>query len=214
MTIAEAQANPLAALFDPEVRADPYPLYGLLREQGPLLSADGALAAFGSYRDCRAVLNNPAMSSRPGLEPPPPGEPQAFLFLDPPDHTRLRTLVTKAFTPRAVAGMAQRITEIVDAALDAALDGGGMEVVEELAAPLPITVISEWLGVPTEDSRLLRGWSEASTRALDPIGAADEQTVLASQQAAAELAAYFGELGAARAGKEGSDLLSRLLRVE
>ncbi|QUQ63041.1 cytochrome P450 [Kutzneria sp. CA-103260] len=214
MTIAEAPANPLAALFDPEVRADPYPLYGMLRAQGTLVTPDGTLAAVGSYQDCRAALHNPVMSSRPNLEPPPPDEPQSFLFLDPPDHTRLRTLVTKAFTPRAVTGLAPRISEIVDAALDVALDRGGMELVEELAAPLPILIISEWLGVPIEDGRLLRGWSEACTRALDPLGAADEPTVLASQQASAELAAYFGALIADRSRQEGSDLLSRLLHVE
>ncbi|GAA0624225.1 cytochrome P450 [Kutzneria viridogrisea] len=218
MTTADAatqQANPLAALFDPGVRADPYPLYRALREHGPLVSPDGSLATVGSHRDCLRVLHDPRMSNRPSLDPlPPDAPPQSFLFLDPPDHTRLRSLVSKAFTPRAVARLAPRITKIVDDALDAAAERGGMDLVEDLAAPLPITVISEWLGVPTQDGPLLRGWSEVITRALDPVGAADEQTVLASQQAGGELAAYFGELIAVRSREEGTDLLSQLVRVE
>lgn len=213
MTIAEAPANPLAALVHPDVRADPYPLYTMLREQGPLLTADGALAAFASYKDCRAVLHHPAMSSRPTLEPPS-GEPESFIFLDAPDHTRLRTLVTKAFTPRAVAGLAARITEIVDATLDAALDRGGMELVEELAAPLPIVIISEWLGVPTEDSLLMRGLTEKITLGLDPVGAGDASVALAGHEASVELSDYFSALIADRSRREDTDLLSRLLHVE
>ncbi|GAA2822044.1 cytochrome P450 [Crossiella cryophila] len=203
--------NPLAALFTPAARADPYPLYHALRTQGPLLSPDGAMGAVGTHRDCLRVLHDPAMSNRPT---PEPAEPQSFLFLDPPDHTRLRGLVAKAFTPRAVAGLAARITELVDAALDAAAERGSLELVEDLAAPLPIVIISEWLGVPAEDGPLLRRWSEVITRSLDPIGAADEETAVASAAAGAEMTAYFGELIAHRAGGAGTDLLSQLIRAE
>ena len=93
-----------------------------------------------------------------------------MLFQDPPDHTRLRALVSRAFTPRVVEGLRPRIQQIVDEIIDRALDARSMEVIGDLAYPLPVTVISEMLGVPAGDHESIKGWSADIARSLDAIG--------------------------------------------
>src|SRR5260370_17136429 len=93
-----------------------------------------------------------------------------MLFRDPPDHTRLRTLVSKAFTPRVIEGMRSHIQSIVDRLLDKVQGAHAMDVIADLAYPLPVTVICEMLGVPTGDHHAIRGWSSDIARSLDAIG--------------------------------------------
>ena len=95
-------------------------------------------------------------------------ENRSFLFLDPPDHTRLRSLVTKAFTPRVVEELRPRILGIVTELIDAALERGGMDVMEDFAYPLPVAIICDMLGVPVEDNVRFREWTREAARSLDP----------------------------------------------
>src|SRR5437870_1390987 len=123
----------------------------------------------------------------------------SMLFRDPPDHTRLRALVSKAFTPRVVEEMRGRIQEIVDALLDRAQDVGRMDVIADLAYPLPLIVICEMLGVPTENRDLFRRWSVDIARSLDAIALPTEPEVIERGTAARHaLADYFRGLIAER----------------
>jgi cytochrome P450 len=209
------------------VLPDPYPVLAGLREASPFTEAGGALVVVGRHADCSAILRDPRSSSERNnslLAPPEVRAQRApsFLSLDPPDHTRLRRLVSKAFTPRAIARLEPRIRELSDELLTAAVkgdgDGGGagqLEVVSQLAYPLPVRIISELLGVPPGDHARFAGWSASLAHSLQPqFIAADPAPARAAQQARLEFADYFRELIAARRGRPGDDLLSELIRAE
>src|SRR5581483_9185293 len=147
-----AQGRPaLTELANPTVVPDPYPVLAGLREASPFPEAGGALVVVGRHEDCSRILRDPRASSERGrsLLSPPPTSPSpftaraaSFLSLDPPDHTRLRRLVSKAFTPRVIAALAPRIRELAHGLLTAAADGsrsrGEIEIVSQLAYPLPV----------------------------------------------------------------------------
>jgi cytochrome P450 len=147
--------------------------------------------------------------------------------MDPPDHTRLRGLVSKAFTPRVVAALAPRIRELAAELLAAAVlteavlseDGAAgrrvIDVVSQFAYPLPVRIISELLGVPPEDRSRFAGWSASLAHSVQPrFFARDPSADAAAQQARLEFGAYFRELIAARRARPASDLLSDLIRAE
>lgn len=221
----------LGQLLDPASRADPYPLYARLREAGPLRLPGTAVHVFGGYADCQAALRSADLSTNEGwLEDAPPYEdllpPDApssmrmpsFLFQDPPDHTRLRRLVSSAFTPRMVQRLEPRVAALVDDLLDRAAErGGDLELMDDLAAPLPVAVICELLGVPVEDEPMLREWSAALTRTLDPVraftGARSEDF---DDQVAAEveLQNYLHALVERKRRTPQDDLVSALIAVE
>jgi cytochrome P450 len=217
------QQPSLAALADPAIVADPYPVLARLREASPFEEADGALIVVGRHADCSAILRDPRASSErhssllasPGAE-----RAQSFLSLDPPDHTRLRRLVSKAFTARVIATLAPRISAVTDELLDAVAAAGGpaggeLEVVSQLAYPLPVRIISELLGVPADDHQRFAGWSARLAHSLQPqFGAADPAETAAAQQARTEFAAYFRELIAERRSRPDAHLLSELVRAE
>ena len=220
------------ALLDPGVRPDPYPLYARLREQAPFRLGPAPVVVLASHADCTAMLRNPQASvdrSRATLpvgraalrELLPPDAPSsldepAFLFRDPPDHTRLRRLVSKAFTARVVQRLQPRIAALVDDVLDRVAETGSLDVVADLAYPLPVTVICELLGVPLEDEPMFRRWSALLARSLDPVFAMtgrrpdDLDEFLA---AAVDVHRYFGRLVAARRAGAGDDLLSGLIEA-
>jgi cytochrome P450 len=139
-----------------------------------------------------------------------------MLFRDPPDHTRLRGLVSKAFTPRTIEQMRGHIQEIVDRLLGRALAQGGMDVIEDLAYPLPVTVICEMLGVPVDDHLSIRHWSADIARSLDAIGLmpSDKGIVERGQVARRALADYFRALVPERRRRPRADLLSGLIAAE
>jgi cytochrome P450 len=220
MTTTERPA--LAELADPAVLPDPYPVLAGLREASPFTEADGALVVVGRHADCSRILRDPRASSernRSLLAPPDMQAQRApsFLSLDPPDHTRLRRLVSKAFAPRIIAALAPRIRERCDDLLTAAGAEGRqqLEVVSQLAYPLPVRIISELLGVPAGDHARFAGWSARLARSLQPqFAAADRAPAAAAQQARLEFADYFRELIAARRARPADDLLSELIRAE
>jgi len=138
-----------------------------------------------------------------------------MLFRDPPDHTRLRALVSKAFTPRTIEVMRDHIQDIVDRLLGRALAQGGMDVMEDLAYPLPVTVICEMLGVPVGDHASIRGWSADIARSLDAIGLPSDQSIVERGRIARrQLADYFRALVPERRARPQPDLLSGLLAAE
>lgn len=211
----------LARLADPAVIADPYPLLARFREASPFAELDGALVVFGRYEECSRILRDPRASSereRSLLIPPEVADRErtwSFLSLDPPDHTRLRRLVAKAFTPRVVATLTPRITEITHDLLSAAAHGREIELVSQLAYPLPVRIISELLGVPSGDQPRFAGWSAKLAHSVQPsFGALDAVELAETEQAGLEFAEYFTELISIRRSSPADDLLTRLIRAE
>ncbi|HEV2368466.1 MAG TPA: cytochrome P450, partial [Acidimicrobiales bacterium] len=213
---------------DPAVRADPYPSYARLAQMGRLVANEfGGLVAtrhaevFAVLRDTRYSSSSrhqpnyeqfAELARAVGLEDLLVLFQRVMLFADPPDHTRLRRIVSKAFTPRAVEAMRPRIAAIVDSMLDAVEADGGADLVESLAFPLPVTVISDMLGVPAGDHSQLRAWTAEAVKALDP---SDDMTVFfPASVAIREIRAYFDVLVAERKRDLGDDLLSALISAE
>ncbi len=137
-----------------------------------------------------------------------------FLFRDPPDHTRLRGLVAKAFTPKMIDGLRARTEAIVAELLDAALERGELDVVADLAYPLPVRIICEMLGVPVADHERFQGWSAALARGLDPEFLLTEEVIAARMEAITSFGLYLLELLAERRANPGDDLLSQLALAE
>jgi pimeloyl-[acyl-carrier protein] synthase len=213
--------------FLPEVHEDPYPLYHRLRAEDPVHRSPLGFWVLTRHADVLAVLRDPRMSRDPrrservellrasaevdellASEEAAP----SMLFVDPPDHTRLRTLVNKAFTPAAVERLRPRVEEIVGGLLDRVAGVGAMDVVEELAYPLPVTVICELFGVPEADRDRFRAWSRGLVHLLDPLVAADAlERALQARQA---LRDYLHGVIAERRAHPTGDLLSALIAAE
>jgi len=136
-----------------------------------------------------------------------------MLFLDPPEHTRLRKLVSAAFTPRTVELLASRIEELTATMLDSIAEAGSVDLIETLAYPLPVAVICELLGVPREDETIFGLWSTTLTKGLDPDILISEADADAIAQARVELDSYTRDLLKRRHNSPGEDLLSGLLAV-
>jgi cytochrome P450 len=211
----------LASLADPQVITDPYPLLARLREASPFTELGGAMVVFGRYEDCSRILRDPRASSdrNDSLLTPPElrsrERTRSFLSLDPPDHTRLRRLVAKAFTPRVVATLAPRITQLTHELLTAADSGGELELVSQLAYPLPVQIISELLGVPAADHAKFAGWSARLAHSVQPsFGAIDQAELAQTEQAGLEFSEYFTDLIARRRTDPGQDLLTSLISAE
>jgi cytochrome P450 len=178
-TTAESQAL-LVQLLDPSTRANPYPAYAQIRERGALTLSEGHLTVFSSYADCDGVLRHPSSASdrlkstmaqrqiAEGAEARPLGPP-GFLFLDPPDHTRLRKLVSKAFVPKVVKALEPDITAMVNGLLDQIEERGTFDAIADLAYPLPVAVICRLLGVPIEDEPEFSRASALLAQGLDPF---------------------------------------------
>src|SRR5438876_12426409 len=175
MATTEDLFNPLL----PEFHANPYPFYHQLREKDPLHETSMGFWVLTRYDDVVMSLRDPRfgreafeplLSAMYGQEGEQGRLPRSMLFRDPPDHTRLRTLVSKAFTPRVIEGMRSHIQDIVNRLLDRVQGAGRMDVIADLAYPLPVTVICEMLGVPTEDQGAIRQWSADVAQSLDAIG--------------------------------------------
>ena len=141
-------------------------------------------------------------------------EMRPFLFRDPPDHTRLRGLVSKAFTPKVVESLRARTQQVVDELLDAAMEAERIDLVEEFAYPLPVRIICDLLGVPVEDQERFRVWSGALARGLDPDFLLTPEVIEARNEGVLQFAQYFFELLAERRRNPGDDLLSGLVQAE
>ncbi len=211
----------------PEYRADPYPFYHRFRQVDPVHWSDFlGFWVLTRYADIVAVLRDPRFSANPGLwegyqdflqsiggrGPLSAMEEKWMLFMDPPDHTRLRTLVGKAFTPRVVEGLRPHIREVVADLLKAAEAKGAMDLIADLAYPLPVIVIAEMLGVPTEDRDLFKGWSRDLARTLDPV--VTPEIIARGNEATLAFMDYFRHLIARRRREPREDLMSALIAAE
>ncbi|MGA9358079.1 MAG: cytochrome P450 [Mycobacterium sp.] len=224
---AELQAL-LLQLLDPANRADPYPLYAKFRERGPIQLPAVNVTVFSTSRDCDEVLRHLLSSSNRWNSTiaqrqlasgawSKPAVPPGFLFLDPPDHTRLRKLVSKAFAPKVVNALQPDITAMVDGLLDQIAERGHFDVIGDLAYPLPVAVICRLLGVPLEDEPMFSQASALLAEALDPfvaITGAPSGKFEERMQAIRWLRGYFHELIERRRSDPGDDLLSGLIAVE
>jgi len=206
--------------FLPEVREDPYPQYRALREADPVHRSPFLdMWILTRYEDVAQALRDHRFSADrttwEGLKTLEGFQPtRSLLSLDPPDHTRLRTLVTKAFTPRVVEQLRPQAQAIVDEALDRAAEGGGIELIEELAYPLPVAVIAKMLGVPPGDWPRFRDWSRVLVSSLDPVALPGADQMAAVQTAQNALFDYFSGVVAARRREPRDDLISGLIAVE
>jgi cytochrome P450 len=210
--------------FLPEFHADPYPAYRRLRELDPVHQTPLGLWVLTRYDDVLMVLRDarfgregfaPLLEAAYGSAGDAGALPRSMLFQDPPDHTRLRSLVSKAFTPRVIEGMRPHIQEIVDRLLNAVEDKRGMDLIEDLAYPLPVTVICEMLGVPVGDHPAIRQWSAAVARSLDALGlAASDEVVERGRAGRRALGEYFRRLVPERRRHLENDLLSALIVAE
>jgi cytochrome P450 len=223
-TTAPIEFNP----FLPEFCADPYPLYQQIRAADPVhWSAFLGFWVLTRYADCVTVLRDAArFSADPrnwsgfedivqalgGRGPLLQMQTKWMLLLDPPDHTRLRTLVNKAFTPRVVEGLRPRIQEIVDSLLNDVQGASSMDVIADMAYPLPVIVIAEMLGVPTEDRDKFKAWSRDLARTLDPV--VTPEIVAAGNEATVAFLDYFRTLVAKRRQEPREDLISGLIAAE
>jgi cytochrome P450 len=217
--VTETVQQPGAHTFDwtsQDFLRDPYVHYKRLRENNPIHFNE----ARGSwiltrYNDMAGVLRD---HDRFSAERGGPANystdemPRSMLASDPPHHTRLRTLVNKAFTARTVERLRQRIQQIVDGLLDDVADSGGMEAITDFAYPLPITVIAEMLGVPSSDRDFFRDASSKIAVALGPI--TDPAVGLNALEGRNQLVGYFNDLIPKRKGDPRDDLISAMLAAE
>ena len=214
-------------LFDPlspAFYADPYPAYRRLRETDPVWLSPLGLWILTGYDDCVMSLRDPRfgrdgfeaiLSAQYGEESEPGRLPRSMLFRDPPDHTRLRSLVNRAFTPRVIEGMREQIEGVVHRLLDRVQGRGQMDVIADLAYPLPVTVICDMLGVPVADHEQIRAWSSDTIRSLDAIGIPSDPSIIERGRAGRRgIAEYFRGLLPERRRHPRADLLSSLIAAE
>lgn len=212
--------------FAPGFAEDPYPCYAEMRENDPVHEASFGAWVLFCYEDVVGFLRNPDLSveepedpvqvafgerRRSGTEARGHGE-LAMINRDPPGHTRLRRLVSKVFTPRAVEGMRPRIRRLVCCLLDEAEGHREIDLIGQLAFPLPFAVISEMLGLPDGDVGQLRSWSGAIVRSLEPV--VEPELVPEISRASENMVAYLRGVVRRRRRHPTDDLLSALIRAE
>ena len=209
--------------MDPEFVADPYPTYHRLRADDPVHHNPLGFWVLTRYEDVVAVLRDPRFVKEPIAavvaarmgNSATPAVPLSMLERDPPDHTRLRGLVSKAFTPRVVEVLRPHIQQIVDGLLDRVEGAHAMDLIEDFAYPLPVIVICELLGVPVADRERFKGWGLDIARGLDAILLPpDSEVVQRSAASRRALIDYFRELIAERRTAPRADLLSDLIAAE
>jgi cytochrome P450 len=212
--------------LDPAFIADPYPFYRRLREAAPVCKTPQGFWLITRYEDVAFALRDKRfgkdfvgnMTRRYGgadgmNEPAIASLARTMLVLDPPDHTRLRGLVNKAFTARRVADMRPRIRKIVDAQLDRVIDKGEMDVMRDLAHRLPVIVICDMLGIPEDHRAPFLAGSNVNGRILEPVPMTREEIDQANRNT--QMAgAYFRQLCDLRRREPQDDLTTELVRAE
>jgi cytochrome P450 len=224
--VSQTMPPPLFDPFAPGFTDDPYPQYAAVRAQAPVFRHPLGFWLLTRYEDVsfllragmsvedRNITDRELLDLRTlmyGDEAPRSGG-ISMLDRDPPDHTRLRRLVSKAFTPRAVEALRPRVARLVDDMLDAAGRQGRVNLVDALAFPLPFAVIAEMLGTPPADHERIRQLSGMIVRSLEPV--ADPALVAAIAAADAELTQIAGEMIAWKRAHPAGDLLTALINAE
>lgn len=212
--------------WDPEFVENPYPAYAELRERGRVHYFEptnqwlvphhaDVSALLRERRLGRTYLHRYSHEEFGRTPPPPEHEPfhtlndHGMLDLEPPDHTRIRRLVSKAFTPRTVEGLRPYVHALADELVGRLVEAGGGDLLTDVAEPLPVAVIAEMLGIPEADRHLLRPWSAdiCGMYELNP----SEETAAKAVRASVEFSDYLRELIAARRKEPGDDLISGLI---
>jgi len=219
------RAPPTFNFLDPAFISDPYPFYHRLRETAPVFKTPMGFWLLTRFDDVSLVLRDRrfgkdfagSIRRRYGEdrmhEPAIANLAKTMLVQDPPDHTRLRGLVNKAFTARRVADMRPRIRKLVDETLDRVADKGGMDVILDLAHRLPVIVICDMLGIPEDHRAAFLAGSNVSGRILEPVPMSREEMDAAN--AAMEMGnAYFDQLCELRRREPQDDLTTELVRAE
>ena len=220
LAVRAADLPALMGLFAPAQVANPYPAYREWRVQQPIARPHERLFVLSRFAGCEAVLADVSFGhTGPGDTRPFGGRTReanigSFLGMNPPDHTRLRRLVSRAFTPARVKALTPRI-ETITGELLGGIDSeeGPFDLMERLALPLPVRVICELLGVPPGDHDLLVGWSAALSRALDPDFLLTGDDRARQRDARDAFAAYLRGLLPVRRQFPGDDLISALVQV-
>ena len=199
---------------------NPYPVYAKLRERSPVHHSRVMDAiVLSRYADVDRILRdharfsvNPDLRTSRNARYKPTPEERSILFIDPPDHTRLRSLVNKAFTRSAINALEPRIREIMGALLDGIREPDGFDLMQTVAIPLPVIVIAEMLGIPHEDRAQFRVWSDRRARLLEPMLTRSERKTAA--EASKQLSQYFLSIIKSRQGEPRDDILTRLVQAE
>ncbi len=214
--------------FDPEFMANPYAQYEALRAHDPVHETPFGVWGLFRYDDVLRFLRDPELSVEDANQADSPitamqdavyGESgrrarMAMLDRDPPDHTRLRKLVSKAFTPRRIEDLRGRVQQLVDDALDSAQERGSLDLIPDLAFPLPFAVISDMLGMPAHigDPNQIREWSSVIVRALEPPS--DFGLLRRIAEANDHLEVFLGEVITWKRDNLADDLLSAMIVAE
>lgn len=216
----------LDSLFTPESIADPYPVYRQLRENSPILELpDANMVIFSRYQDIQQVLRSRTMGHKDDSmhSPEELAEMNAntairnlretMLLKNPPDHTRLRSLVVKAFDARRVEAMRERIRRIAHDLIDAFIDSGSGDLVSLFTHPLPVIVICDMLGIPESDQEEFVRGTRISGRLIDPSPMTPEELADANRSSE-ESGAYFTALCDERRAQPQDDLITALVNSE
>ncbi len=210
--------------MSPEFRANPYPYYQIMHQYAPVFfRPDWNMWFVSRYDDVVKILkephfgrefnrNNGTIEIDEAMRPLVDMQWLWMLLRDPPDHTRLRGLVHKAFTPKRVEQMRGRVQSTADRLIDAVEPNGAMDVIADLAKPLPVTVIAEMIGVPAADHALFKHWSDMLAPTLDIDDR--EETYLTGTKATIEFTDYLHKLIAERRAQPKDDLLTALIAAE
>lgn len=211
--------------FNPEFRAHPYPFYDDLRNQEPVHTTPFGMVVLTRYEDVSTTLKSADFSrdiekystqatteARQRRREMQRERTKSILNLDPPDHTRLRRIVSKSFTPSAMEKLRGRIEHLVNTALDHAQERGSIELIDDLAFPVTFQVISDLLNMPTERAEEMREWSQIITNSLEPTATDDE--LAQSDAALAQLVPYLTSIIEERRRNLGEDMLSSLITAE
>jgi cytochrome P450 len=215
----------LQVIVTPEGQADPYPWYAAMREEARAFRTSFGPYVVNGYEECLGVLRDPRLGRGVAMDDGATGifgggarrsefmegSSHNMLLADPPDHTRLRRLVSRSFTPRQVERLRPAVQRLVDELLDEAAGRADVEFIAEFALPLPMAVIGELVGVPASDRAALQPSVRAAAKSIEPVQTDEE--VEASFQAIAVLGDYFGALLEERRRRPEDDLLSALVEA-
>ncbi|WP_345426782.1 cytochrome P450 [Pseudonocardia xishanensis] len=211
-------AQAVAAALDVDHRHDPYPAYAVLRAAPGLPPGPLGTHVVARHGDCEQVLQEPAWSHAEEARLLHPDSdvhlPGSFLWMDPPDHTRLCRLVAQGFTPRRIDGLRPQAEELTARLLDTAVEAGPVDLVEALAYPLPLRMICRLMGVPAEAEDDVRRMSAGIARGLDPDVLLTAEELAARTAAVGEFTDFFGDLAARRRTDPRDDLVTALVLAE
>ncbi len=222
--VTSLKAAPSWNPFDPDFLVDPYPQYERLRDEDPVHRTPLGVLVVSRYEDVNQILRDPRTSvqrfetsdmtpehMRPLRDRQMEREP-SILGLDPPDHTRLRKLVQRTFTPRAIGRMRDQTTAIVDDLLDDLSGRDEIDLIADYAFVIPFAVIHAMLGLPAADVAQVRAWSHALTQTLEPLLTPEQVT--AALEAGEHMDRYLTDAIAAKRQDPATDLLTDLVLAE